>query len=60
MLEHLILMNVCIVEAGVTVLVLSVVTQKSESQESALALRPACCSWIVYGFPAENTFQKLG
>lgn len=34
-------MNVYIAEAGVTVLLLSVVTQKRESQESPLALRPA-------------------
>lgn len=40
MLEHLMLMNVCTVEAGVTVLVLSVVTEKSEPWESPLALRP--------------------
>lgn len=41
-LSHLMLMNVCIVEAGVTVLVLTVVTQKSDAQESPLAL----CVWV--------------
>lgn len=41
MLEHLVLSNVCVVEAGVTVLALSVGTQKSQSQERPLALRPA-------------------
>lgn len=35
------LLNMCVVEAGVTVLVLSVVTKNSESQENPLALHPA-------------------
>lgn len=50
MLEHLVLTNVCVVEPDVTVLVLSVVTQESESLESPLALRPALlqldCVWV--------------
>lgn len=35
------LLLVCLVEAGVTVLILSVVTKNSESQENPLALHPA-------------------
>lgn len=41
MLGHLVLLSVCAVEAGVAVLVLSVVTKNSESQENPLALHPA-------------------
>lgn len=41
MLGHLMLLNVCVVEAGVTILVLHVVTKNSESQENPLALHPA-------------------
>lgn len=41
MLGHLMLPSVCVVEAGVAVLVLSVVTKNSEFQENPVALHPA-------------------